>query len=58
MREPTADEQAGIDWWNALTETERHQKLQYLIDLKKESTVAAAWVIEKKDRAHSASPAR
>jgi hypothetical protein len=26
-REPTADERAGIEWWNSLTEVERAQAL-------------------------------
>jgi hypothetical protein len=26
-REPTADERAGIEWWNALTEPERAHAL-------------------------------
>jgi hypothetical protein len=26
-RPPTADEQAGIDWWNGLTEAQRREAL-------------------------------
>ena len=49
-RAPTPDEQAGMSWWNALSEGERRRKLDDLIDLKKEPTVANAWEIEKRNR--------
>jgi hypothetical protein len=34
-RSPTADEQAGMQWWNSMTEAERAQALE-----------AAGWKVE------------
>lgn len=50
-RTPTADARAGMDWWNALTEDARRQKLAYLVDLDRAPSPAQAWEIEKRDRA-------
>lgn len=38
-REPTADERAGIAWWNAMTETER----AYWLSAAQTPTPAVAW---------------
>lgn len=39
---PTPDEQAGMDWWNALSESERAARLTPLCD-----SAAAAWAFHK-----------
>ena len=51
-RAPTVDEQAGMTWWNALSEGERRQKLEDLIGLKREPTVANACELENRNRGH------
>jgi hypothetical protein len=38
-RQPTPDEQAGMDWWNALTEAER----AYWLRTADTATPAEAW---------------
>ena len=50
-RLPSADAHAGMQWWNALSDDGRRQKLAYLIDLGRPPTAAQAWEIEKRDRA-------
>jgi hypothetical protein len=50
--EPTADERAGIEWWNALTEAERAQALRaagWRSDGKYTPSAADAWVHHKRD---------
>lgn len=44
-RAPTEDEQAGIEWWNALTEQERAEWLQKAGS----AVVADAWKAFKRD---------
>lgn len=49
-REPNRDEQAGIDWWNGLTEQQRRQVLVGLEADGHPVTVAHAWQLEKAHR--------
>jgi hypothetical protein len=51
LRQPTADEQAGMQWWNALTEVERAQALEaagWKSDGGSAPSAADAWVLHKK----------
>lgn len=39
----TADERAGMDWWNGLSERERGQRLRLAVAFGNEATVAECW---------------
>lgn len=43
-REPTADERAGMSWWNAMTEAERLDAMRRA----NADTAAAAWEFHKR----------
>lgn len=45
-RKPTADEQAGMDWWNSLSETMR----EYWCEMAKSYIAADAWAQFKRAR--------
>jgi hypothetical protein len=45
-QKPTADEQAGMTWWNQLTEDERAKALSDA----KTAVVAEAWAHYKRER--------
>ena len=49
-REPTANERAGMDWWNGLDEADRRQRLKQLESSGQPVTVASAWATEKATR--------
>ena len=48
QREPTADELAGMAWWNALTETERADALNRAGDGRHIPSAADAWAFHKR----------
>lgn len=48
--EATADEIAGMDWWNALTEPDRAQRFAELERRGQPVTAAGAWAAEKVTR--------
>jgi hypothetical protein len=50
-RQPSADEQAGMQWWNALTEAERAQALAdagWKSGGSSAPSAADAWAVHKK----------
>lgn len=49
-REPSANERAGMDWWNGLDEADRRQRLKQLESSGQPVTVASAWAAEKAAR--------
>ena len=49
-REPTANERAGMDWWNGFDEADRRQRLKQLESSGQPVTVASAWATEKATR--------